>query len=234
MELGDRMKYYERSSQVVLNSNEPILVRIDGKSFSKYVKASNFNRPFDTRFSRAMKRGVEGVIKESQQVIAAETHSDEASFLFGGFEREESNQYFGGKVQKLTSVLSSIFTWYFNQESTSHIPGFFDARAWNVPSEDEVANYFLWRSRDCFRNSVNDQARTEFSHKELTGKSTTDKLIMMSPKAVTGLEYHGRKYGSFLVPPEKDWFEFKEKPSFDMIKSSLFTETFDLKLSEIE
>jgi tRNA(His) 5'-end guanylyltransferase len=42
----------------------------------------------------------------------------------------------------------------------------FDARAFLLPKE-EVSNYFLWRSLDCYRNAVESAAHANFKQKEL-------------------------------------------------------------------
>jgi tRNA(His) 5'-end guanylyltransferase len=44
----------------------------------------------------------------------------------------------------------------------------FDARIFILPKE-EVSNYFLWRSMDCFRNAVESAAHANFRQKELNG-----------------------------------------------------------------
>lgn len=46
----------------------------------------------------------------------------------------------------------------------------FDARAFILPKE-EVNNYFIWRQQDATRNSIQMVAQSNFSHKELQGKS---------------------------------------------------------------
>lgn len=46
----------------------------------------------------------------------------------------------------------------------------FDARAFILPKE-EANNYFIWRQQDATRNSIQMVAQSNFSHKELQGKS---------------------------------------------------------------
>jgi len=54
----------------------------------------------------------------------------------------------------------------------------FDCRCFNIP-EDDVANYFLWRYNDALRNSINMLAQSNFSHKELQGKTNSDMQEML-------------------------------------------------------
>jgi tRNA(His) guanylyltransferase len=48
----------------------------------------------------------------------------------------------------------------------------FDARVFTISDPVEVANYFVWRQRDCVRNSIIMAAQTKFSHKRLHGVNT--------------------------------------------------------------
>jgi len=61
----------------------------------------------------------------------------------------------------------------------------FDARAFVLP-EAEVCNYFLWRQRDCMRNSVQAFARYHLGHSEIQGLSTSE--------VITQLNYRGHSY----------------------------------------
>jgi tRNA(His) guanylyltransferase len=51
----------------------------------------------------------------------------------------------------------------------------FDSRAWTIPDPIEVENYFIWRQQDAIRNSVTMLASAYASHKELHGKSASDR-----------------------------------------------------------
>ena len=50
--LGVRMKRYESQSRVYLEAKLPVIIRIDGKGFSKYTKG--FKKPFDKIFMETM------------------------------------------------------------------------------------------------------------------------------------------------------------------------------------
>lgn len=66
-------------------------------------------------------------------------------------------------------------------ESASEKGAMFDARCFSIPKE-EVCNYFIWRQMDCTRNSINMVAQTNFSHKELQGKSCNEMQNMLLTK----------------------------------------------------
>jgi len=217
--LSDRMKLYEGSFGHTIDHSMPIIVRVDGKNFSRITKRLGVIRPFDERLSFCMKYAMERVCDETRAILVAETHSDEASFLLKGFERDESQPYFGGKVQKISSVIASMFSVWFNlqaiQEFLPREPAYFDGRTFSLPTGIEATNYFLSRSRDCFRNSINDLARSQFSHKTLQGKNTDEKINMIQSDSLTlAMTNHDRMYGSFIVRDE--WIDKtdREKPTF--------------------
>ena len=59
---------------------------------------------------------------------------------------------------------------------------------WSLPTNDEAANYFLWRERDAVKNSVSMAERSLFSHRQLFGKSRTDALQMLLHEGVDWTE----------------------------------------------
>ena len=60
-----------------------------------------------------------------------------------------------------------------------HLCGLFDCRYFELSNEDEIANYLQYRQEDCYRNSVNQIARTNFTQTELNKISTEDKIKML-------------------------------------------------------
>ena len=48
----------------------------------------------------------------------------------------------------------------------------FDCKVWNVPTENDVYAWFLYRQLDCIRNSKQQTAQTWLPHRELEGKSS--------------------------------------------------------------
>ena len=50
--LGDRMKEYESCYNLKIPNRSYVIIRLDGKGFSKYTK--KFNKPFDDLLSNVM------------------------------------------------------------------------------------------------------------------------------------------------------------------------------------
>lgn len=184
MNLSDRMKELERvEAGRKADSNLPLMVRIDGRCFSKFTK--NLIKPFDKDFLRLMDATTQYLMEETDAKMAY-TQSDEITLSFYNDKENHSNSeyMFGGKYQKLTSVLASMATSYFTfhmrkfLQQTSDYPHF-DCRVWNVPDVEHIALNYLWRYRDAIKNSVFMFARSYFSHKELQKKNTKEIISML-------------------------------------------------------
>lgn len=177
--LGDRMKAYESNAEQRLLPKLPIIVRLDGRSFSKFTKG--MERPFDAKFKEAMVETAKHLVKETHAVVAY-TQSDEITLILYTDNVKSGSTMFEGRIQKLTSVFASIATAKFIMEMLEKFPErinkdkqpHFDARAFVVPSKSEAANCILWRVQDAVKNSIQMLARSEFSHKELMHKNTNE------------------------------------------------------------
>jgi tRNA(His) 5'-end guanylyltransferase len=180
--LGDRMKTYEgMETKRRLMPRLPVYARIDGKTFSKFT--SDLMRPYDERLTQCMVETTKYLVDQTDALIGY-TQSDEISL--GWYADDPQTQMlFGGKVQKLTSVLAAMATAKFNQSVATHLPHkvdqlpVFDARVFSVPNQDELANAFLWREMDATKNAISMAARSMFSHRALEGKNGKEMQEMM-------------------------------------------------------
>lgn len=184
MDLGDRMKLYESyTTQHRLLPLTPFIVRIDGRCFSRFTK--EFDKPFDTQLLKCMDYTTIELIKESGANIGY-TQSDEITLVFLNDDIQKT-PYFGGKVYKITSILSAYASVVFNECMSSVIDidklinsrPVFDARVWSVPSKIEAYNTLLWRELDSIKNSKQQLARHYFSHSKCHGKNEKELISML-------------------------------------------------------
>lgn len=210
--LGDRIKsQYEDRTRYFLPRRTYTILRLDGKAFHTYTK--NLDRPFDKGLMEDMDNAILAMLSQIQGAVLAYTQSDEISILLTDFATETTNAWFDGNIQKISSVAASIITAEFNklrarrwsadykaslflaangmdEEATDnwHVNPFkvayFDCRTFTIPDRTEVINYFRWRQQDCIRNSVSMVAQSNFSHKELHGKSQSDMHEMLHTKGI--------------------------------------------------
>lgn len=172
--LGDRMKRYEAVTQTHLPRRTYTIVRLDGRCFHTYTRG--LGRPYDLGLMADMDQAAFGLLTETAGGQFAYVQSDEVSVLLTDFATTGTEPWFDGNVQKLCSVSASIMTACFNDRRLERprpsVPATFDARVFTIPDRTEVINYFLWRQRDCVRNSIMSTAQAHFGHKWLHGLNT--------------------------------------------------------------
>jgi tRNA(His) 5'-end guanylyltransferase len=159
---GDRMKAKEVYSS--MKAVPPVMVRFDGRGFSRLTDDLKFDKPYDALMQRIMNDAVTAFMKYSGFApTLAYTFSDEISVLFA------KELPFDGRIEKITSdgasYIASAFVLAVNEvfnnkafvlKPKDNKPAFipsFDARV--VPLHpDEVAEYLVWRQAECYRNFV--------------------------------------------------------------------------------
>lgn len=217
--LEDRMRLYEKKYSNRLNSDIPVIIRVDGKNFSKYTK--QFKKPFDMLLVHTMYHCVETLANELQGFSVAYHQSDEVSFLINNKNLENGEICFGGKINKINSLTASLFSVHFNNYIKEFFPvkslAYFDCRCFNVPKED-VSNYFLFRSKDWARNSVTMLGRHYFSHNELKNKNKNEVKNMLIEKNVFWEELSDDlKYGTFVSKENGNFNKISIESSYQKI-----------------
>lgn len=177
--LGDRMKQqYEVITRYLIPRRTYSIIRVDGRAF--HTLLAGVQKPFDPVFSDLMDKVTRALCRETGAVFGY-TQSDEASVLLTDFTTINKRPWFGGVVQKMASIAAGTATAEFNFHLRDAIGGgfcvpaesrpAFDARVFTIPDPVEVANYFVWRQFDCYRNSVMMAAQAFFTPAQLHGKN---------------------------------------------------------------
>ena len=225
--LAERMKTYEfvETDSKFINS-QPLICRVDGRSFSKFCK--HFAKPYSKIISDSMTKTSKFLLHETKAELAYH-QSDEISLLFKPIENP-SSRMFDGKKTKLNTVIAGMASSFFmktileecNKAEVDFIDYYvphFDSRMFSVPNMTEAGNYFVWRQQDAKRNSISMMAQSMFSHRQLQSKSGTEMLEMIKNE---GGDYYGMpfnfRHGSFftkekVMEREGDtvWFRTKVK-----------------------
>jgi tRNA(His) 5'-end guanylyltransferase len=162
------------------------------------------NKPFDGAFVATMQDVTRKLVEEAGATVGY-TQSDEITLIWYS-SNYKSQIFFNGKTQKMTSVLASMTTGFFNDRikyntGNFEMPlAFFDCRVWQVPTLAEACNVLLWREQDAVRNSISMSAQSQFSHKQLHKKSTKDMLQMLESIGVVWGNLPGKyKRGSYFM-----------------------------------
>ena len=92
---------------------------------------------------------------------------------------------------------------------------YFDTRVFGIPSIEEVTNVFIWRARDCIKNSKGAFAQAYCSHKELQNKNSEEQI-----------QYTVEKHN-------QDWNLIEDKYKYGvLIKKELFQKEIDIHSGE--
>lgn len=202
--LSDRMKEYEDVFRHYLPNRMPVILRIDGKGFSRVT--ANLEKPFDNNFITIMDEVALALVKDIQGAQIAFIQSDEISILIHSYKTIQSQSYFNNNINKITSITAGIASATFTANShlafNKIVPCAFDARVFVVP-EFEVVNYFINRQQDCSRNSVQMLARSLYSHKMVEHKSIAQMHDMIHAKGKNWNDFSTRlKRGRCIVKKE--------------------------------
>ncbi|KAG6035672.1 Glucose-responsive transcription factor [Claviceps citrina] len=137
--------------------NTWIVVRIDGRAFTKMCAKYGFEKPNDRRALDLMNAAAKAVVTDLPESIIAYGVSDEYSFVF-----HKSCNLFERRASKLVSTIVSTFTanyvysWstYFPDTPLSFPLPTFDGRAVCYPSVQNLRDYLSWRQVDCHINNL--------------------------------------------------------------------------------
>ncbi|MEU3452277.1 tRNA(His) guanylyltransferase Thg1 family protein [Micromonospora sp. NPDC006766] len=195
--LGDRMKGYEQATRLVLPRRTYTLMRVDIRAAHGYLRGAV--KPYDEQFMADMDAAAEALCREVSGAVFAFTQSDEISVLACDFAAPGTQPWFGGVAAKMVSISAAVATATLNARR----PGMalFDSRVFTIADPREVASYFVWRQRDCVRNSITMAAQAQFPHKRLHGVNTGQMQEMLrQEKGINWNDYpDGCKRGRVVV-----------------------------------
>lgn len=210
--LEEKCLYYRELTDFRLLPNQYVLVMLDGKNFSNKVK-SKFKKPFDDDFIEMMNKTVQYLCEKIQGCKFGYVQSDEISLLITDMTEENSCLFYNGRLCKLQSIIASMATAKFNQlmaiyhhnngsEIDESLPMYeFDCKAWNVPNKNEAFAWFLYRQKDCIRNSKQQFSQAYACHKELLNKTAEEQINYVNEQYGQSWKKldEGKKYGRIIV-----------------------------------
>jgi len=134
-----------------------IVVRIDGRGFSKLTKKYDFAKPNDMRALDLMNAAAIEVTKSLVDIVLAYGQSDEYSFVL-----HENTNLFDRRAAKLATTIATTFTAEYCMLWSQHFPDTpltrpfptFDARCVCYPKRKILRDYLCWRQADCHINNL--------------------------------------------------------------------------------
>ena len=180
------VKSFENKNDLLKNTY--IVIRIDGKGFTKFTDAHQYKKPNEIKGIKVMVLAAISVMESFPEIFLAYGQSDEFSFAF----KKNAKLYNRRHEKILTNVVSQftsafVFNWpkIFVNGPELKYPPCFDGRVVLYPSFQNLKDYFSWRYVDCH---INDLYNTTFwalvqeaklskdeAHKKLKGTLSNDK-----------------------------------------------------------
>jgi tRNA(His) guanylyltransferase len=185
----------------------PFAVRIDGRRFRHAL--SDFKKPYDERFSKAMADCVECFFRDSGlDPLLAFTFSDEINLFF----YEMPYNY---RIEKIDSIIPAFFSSALTIKLELKIPISFDSRVIPLGKED-IYRYLLWRQAETWRNHVSSYGYYTLRKTGLSEKEAALQLKNMKASAIHELVF---KHGINLA----------QTPTWQRCGVLVFRETYEKK-----
>lgn len=215
--LKEKCEYYKNIADDRLMPNSYVIAHLDGRAFSKMIKKS-FKQPFDDNFIFMMNETAKYLCSNVEGVKLAYVQSDEITLVLTDFDTETTDSWFGYRKCKLISTMAAMATAKFNRlwvedivqtpcsfdDMTAMLHDIplitFDCKCWNVSSYNDTVAWLIYRQNDCIKNSVSQTAQSLFSHKELEGVNTQEKIDkMICEKGINWNDFDSFvKFGRFI------------------------------------
>ncbi|WPT14432.1 Putative tRNA(His) guanylyltransferase [Picochlorum sp. SENEW3] len=172
-----------------------IVVRLDGKGFTKFTEVHGFEKPHDERGLGLMNAAAVAVMKEFPDIRVAFGESDEYSFVF-----HKDAVLYGRRASKIISLITSCFSVSYVRMWSSFFPDtpleknpLFDGRVVLYPNLESLRDYLSWRQADthincqyntCYWMLIKEGKSREEVQKMLRGTLTADKNEIMFQRGV--------------------------------------------------
>lgn len=221
-----RYEYVKNFEQdLILLPSTWIVVRIDGRGFTRFCSVHDLKKPNDINSANAMNKAAQLTCLNFSDIILAYGQSDEYSFIF-----HPKSNFFNRRSQKIVSTLVSYFTSCFIFSWDTHIklqyPPSFDARIISYPTFEILHDYLRWRQADCHINNLYNTAfwaivssgiSEKDAHGQLKGTTSAQKNKILFENF--GINYNNEpeifKKGTIII-----------KPNFEPIHTDIFHKEF--------
>jgi tRNA(His) 5'-end guanylyltransferase len=178
-----------RELYAALTALPPLFVRLDGRAFHRLARTLDLARPFDERFAGAMAAVARRLVTGAGfSPVFTYTFSDEISCFF-------TELPFGGRVEKIDSVLAAFAASALTIELALSEPVAFDARVVFVDPPSALA-YLAGRQAEAWRNHVNAYAQALLIDDGLSPRQAAVRLRGLASPALHELAFeHGVNLG---------------------------------------
>jgi tRNA(His) guanylyltransferase len=163
--LQHRQLAYENSYRQNIISRIPVIIKIDGRSFTRVTH--NTSKPFCQRTMALLNHTMVALAKQIDGVIFGYQYSDKIILVLRNDRSPDETPWFGNCTQKMSTSAASMATYEFmtqmwGMDNPPDLDGAitFSAHAFGVPSIKEVINYLLYRQFRCIQSAVDEAVRS--------------------------------------------------------------------------
>lgn len=163
--LQQRQLKYEASYRQHIIERIPVVIKIDGRNFSRATK--NTHKPFCKKTMALLNGTMLALAKKIDGVVFGYQYMDKIILILRNDRNSEEDPWFGNECQKMASVSSSIATyeclsqlWAMSEAPQLEGEITFSSHVFGVPSINEAINYLLYRQFRCMQSAVNDAVQS--------------------------------------------------------------------------
>lgn len=195
--LDTRMRVFETAYDLCVLPGLFMVARLDGRSFTRLTKETHaFVAPFDARFRDSMLATTAHLMQCGFRVIYGYTQSDEISLLF-----HPDEATFDRKLRKYLSILAGEASAQCSLLLGSRAA--FDCRISQLPTAENVIDYFRWRSEDAHRNALNGHCYWMLRNHGMSSTEATTRVSGLSVAEKNELLFSGGINVNDLPPWQK-------------------------------
>ena len=221
--LDQRMRVFETAHDHCALPGLYLVARLDGRGFTQLTRERQpFTAPFDERFRDLMMATVSHLMDCGFRVVYGYTQSDEISLLF-----HPDEDGFGRKLRKWLSILAGEASACFALKLGA--VACFDCRVSQLPTLENVVDYFRWRSEDAHRNTLNAYCYWTLRHSHQDAQTATRALLGLSVAEKNELLFqHGINFNELPAWQKRGTGVYREnymKPGHDPRSGETVTAT---------
>jgi tRNA(His) 5'-end guanylyltransferase len=191
LKLKDRIALYENATDYKLLGRVPIIICINGRSFSKIT--SIIDKPYCEKFAECMYSTALRLAMEVEGSVFSYCFCDEIVIVARNDQSIETNFWYDNRIQKISSVTASIATLHFNNCATAldlNLIGdaVFISNTFVVPNITEAINVIVSKQQLSFQKSLHFACLYELLKKQydkndikemIQGTSSDDKINLL-------------------------------------------------------
>jgi tRNA(His) guanylyltransferase len=206
--LQQRMISYENSTNTRIISRIPVVIKIDGFSFTRVTK--NIQRPFCHKTMAMLNSTMLSLVKQTDGAVFGLQYSDKIIIVLRNDRGDNEDPWFGNDIQSIGSYGASRATYEFMSQlwEIDDPPALegtisFRSKVFGLPNITEVINYIIYQQYCCMQYAINEVLYTVIGKRNLDGIDTESRKQILDDAGISLNDYPTAfRYGSaaYITP----------------------------------